>query len=136
MLDLEDLVIHSRGDVKNIGLLIVSQPCGSNDKRDWVGSRRIAVSDLDFAIHRDGVRTDGYVETYDGALQHVRHKYLSVIEIVVDGQIPGKIHICVFEYNSCSLFIDKQERTRLRSIVVRQLANHNKPALQHTKCCR
>src|SRR6516165_2125360 len=136
MLDLEDLVIRGRADVKNVGALIVSQPCGSHDERSRIESKPVAVSNLGYAMHCDGARSYRHVEAYDGAIQHVGNKYLGLIEIIVDGQIPGTIHICVFEDNG-SLFIKKQERTRSRrTIVVRQLADHNKPTLQRAKCCR
>jgi hypothetical protein len=41
MLDLENLVIRGRGDVKNVGLLIVSQSCGSHDERNRIEVKSI-----------------------------------------------------------------------------------------------
>ena len=52
MLDLEDLVIRGRGDVKNIGLLIVSQSCGSHDERCRIESKPVAVSNLGLVVLR------------------------------------------------------------------------------------
>jgi hypothetical protein len=48
----------------------------------------------------DYAGTYRHVKTYDCATQHIRDKYSSVVEIVVDSQIPGTCHICIFEYRS------------------------------------